>query len=164
MPLAPQYGFPATVCAPKQEGPVGAQPPQHRQRSFARIWIQSVSKSFQKSIQNETKIFPNRRQNGPKSRSGRSVGLILNVFLPQGACGPLPGRLWGSSWGRFLGGSWAVSCTKLGRPRASWRTSWRNFDAKMGSSWHKSQINHESYVKFAQRLKTYIFPIYFKGF
>ena len=66
--------------------------------------------------------------------------------------------------GRLLGGSWAVLGTKLGRPKASWRTSWRTFHAKMESSWHESQINHESDAKLVQRLKSTIFSIDFEGF
>ena len=109
--------------------------------------------SFQKSIQNPSKILPNRRQNGPKSRSGGSLWLPCGVSSPQGACGSLPGRLWGSSWAA-LGASWAslgwlLGC--LGRQagaskgvlRAAWRHLGRNFIRKwsqVGIKLNKSKI------------------------
>ena len=102
--------------------------------------------SFQKSIQNGSKILPNRSQNGQKSRSGGSLGVLCGVSSPQGACGSLPGRLWGSS-SAALGASWAslgwlLGC--LGRQagaskgvlRAAWRASWGKFHPKMEPSWH----------------------------
>ena len=105
---------------------------------FCSVYL-SIS-SFQKSIQNGSKIFPNRSQNGQKSRSGGSLGLLCGVSSPQGACGSLPGRLWGSSWAA-LGASWAslgwlLGC--LGRQagaskgvlRAAWRHLGRNFIRK----------------------------------
>ena len=70
--------------------------------------------SFQKSIQNDSKTLPNRRQNVPKSRSGGSLGVLCGVSSPEGASGPLPGRLWGSSWA-VLGASWAALGWLLGR-------------------------------------------------
>ena len=102
--------------------------------------------SFQKSIQNGSKILPNRSQNGQKSRSGGSLGLLCGVSSPQGACGSLPGRLWGSSWAA-LGASWAslgwlLGClgrqagASKGALRAAWRASWGKFHSKMEPSWH----------------------------
>ena len=95
---------------------------------------------------NPSLILPNRRQNGPKSRSGGSLVLPYGVSSPQGACGSFPGRLWGSSWAA-LGASWAslgwlLGClghqagASKGVLRAAWRASWGKFHPKMEPSWH----------------------------
>ena len=41
--------------------------------------------------------------------------MLCGVSSPQGACGPLPRRLWGSSWA-VLGASWAPLGWLPGRP------------------------------------------------
>ena len=70
----------------------------------------------------------------------RGVGVLCGVSSPQGACGSLPGRLWGSSWAA-LGASWAPVgwlLDRLGRQagafkgvlKAAWRHLGRNFIRK----------------------------------
>ena len=99
--------------------------------------------SFQKSIQNDSKILPNRSQNGQKSRSGGSLGLLCGVSSPQGACGSLPGQLLGGSRRCILcacwvapGPSWAPGWGVQGRLEGSLEASWGKFNAKMEPSWH----------------------------
>ena len=53
--------------------------------------------------------------NRQKSRSGGSLGLLCGVLSAQGACGPLPGRFWNSSWtvlGATLDASWKAPTSK----------------------------------------------------
>ena len=111
--------------------------------------IASFQKSIQKFIQNPSKILPNRRQNGPKSRSGGSLGLPCGVSSPQGACGSLPGRLWGSSWAA-LGASWAPVgwlLGRLGRQAGAFKgvlkAAWRRLGGNLMRKWSQVGINVE---------------------
>ena len=98
--------------------------------------------SFQKSIQNGSKILPNRSQNIKKPRSGAA---LWRVFAPR--------RLWVASWtalGQLLGGSWRILGACWVAPGPSWapgwgvqgrlegslEASWGKFNAKMEPSWH----------------------------
>ena len=70
--------------------------------------------------------------------------MLCGVSSPQGACGPLPGRLWGSSWA-VLGASWASLGWLLGRlghqAGASWgvlKASWKRLGGNLTPKW--SQI------------------------
>ena len=105
--------------------------------------------SFQKSIQNGSKILPNRSQNGQKSRSGGSLGLLCGVSSPQGACGSLPGRLWGSSWAA-LGASWAPVgwlLGRLGRQAGAFKgvlkAAWRRLGGNLTRKWSQVGIKVE---------------------
>ena len=102
--------------------------------------------AFQKSIQNDSKILPNRRQNGSKSRSGGSLGLLCGVSSPPGSCGAFPGRLWGSSW-TALGASWAPLGWFLGRfgrqagaSKGVLKAAWRRLGGNLSRKWSQVGI------------------------
>ena len=68
------------------------------------------------------------------------------VSSPQGAYGPLPGRLWGSSWA-VLGASWAPLGWLLGplghQARASWgvlKASRRGLGGNLTPKWSQVGI------------------------
>ena len=102
-----------------------------------------------------------------------SGATLWRVFAPR--------RLWVASWtalGQLLGGSWRILGACWVAPGPSWapgwgvrgrlegslEASWGKFNAKMEPSWHQSLIDHRSYAKLVQRLRTIIFPIDFNGF
>ena len=74
------------------------------------------------------------------------MGLLCGVSSPQGACGSLPGRLWGSSWAA-LGASWAPVgwlLGRLGRQAGAFKgvleAAWRRLGGNLTRKWSQVGI------------------------
>ena len=92
--------------------------------------------------------------------------LLGGSCAPHGSKAPVSCLLYGSwaaFWrllshlGRLLGGPEAVFGTKLGRLGGILEAFWQDFHANMEPSWSQNSLNHGSYVKTFEKLKTFIF-------
>ena len=141
------------LCAPLSRGVSGggAQPPQHRQRIVARIWIQFCLKSFQNPCENPSRMIPKSFQIVAYMVQNRSLEGVWSCFVaclrpkaPVGCFLDTSGAALGrflAHLGRLLGGSapgssWAPSWGVLVPLKASRRRLGRKLDAKMEPSWH----------------------------
>ena len=113
------------------------------------ICLKTLPKSFQESIPNDPKSFQLVAKMVQKTRSGGSLGLLCGVSSPQGACGSLPGRLWGSSWAA-LGASWAPVgwlLGRLGRQAGAFKgvlkAAWRRLGGNLTRKWSQVGIKVE---------------------
>ena len=163
----------------KKASPIPPTPQTESQRYNRHVLL----KAYWNPSKNQTKMAWSRFQNDPRSRSGGSLGGSLAALWwlldgswaalvcpmaprrPWAASCTAPGQLFGGSW-VILGASWAVlrpslapSWSVFGRLGGILEAFWKDFHVNMEPGWFQNSLNHGSYVKTAEKLKTFIFLI-----